>query len=103
MYEQTVINYIGDWRIGSPALQLSDVLSIIDGHGLTEPVPRGSTRWLYRLDALHEQICRMPLTRLWPIPLKLLLALASSGGLTGLFRSYRYKLCCTVQLGGSDG
>jgi hypothetical protein len=56
-YVQTVINYIGCWRIGSPTSQLSDVLRVIDEHGMT-----GQSRGEY-LMRYTSGFCRMSLTR----------------------------------------
>jgi DNA helicase HerA-like ATPase len=53
-YAQTVIRYVGDRRVGSPASQLSDVLRVIDKHPMA-----GLSREehpMALLDALYERI-----------------------------------------------
>jgi hypothetical protein len=73
-YAHTVIRYIGDSTIGSPASQLSDVLSVIDNHPMTD-VPR-EEHPMALLDALYARIlCNVP-SRVMINTRKLLLALA---------------------------
>jgi hypothetical protein len=77
-YAYTVINYIGDSKIGSPASQLSDVLHVIDEHPMTDLSREEHPMAL--LDALYERILSNVPDRIMVHTRKLLLALASGWG-----------------------
>jgi hypothetical protein len=72
-YAQTVIRYIGDSTVGSPASQLSDVLNVIDNHPMTD-VPREDNP-MALLDALYARILSNVPSKIMINTRKLLLAL----------------------------
>jgi hypothetical protein len=73
-YAQTVIRYIGDSTIGSPALQLSGILDVIENHPMTDVAREEHPMAL--LDALYARILSNVLSKVWINTRKLLLALA---------------------------
>jgi hypothetical protein len=73
-YAQTVIRYIGDSTIGSPASQLSDVLDVIHNFPMTD-VPR-EDHPMALLDALYSRILSNVPSKIMMNTRKLLLALA---------------------------
>jgi hypothetical protein len=74
-YAQTVIRYIGDWRIGSPISQLSDVIHVIDEHPMGHlPLEEHP---MALLDALYDRILSKVPSRIIVNTRKLLLALVS--------------------------
>ncbi|EKM82311.1 hypothetical protein AGABI1DRAFT_104346 [Agaricus bisporus var. burnettii JB137-S8] len=74
-YAQTVIRYIGYSTTGSPTLQFSDVLNVIDNHPMTD-VPR-EDHPMASLDALYARILSNVPSRIMINTRKLLLVLAS--------------------------
>jgi hypothetical protein len=75
-YAQTVINYIGDSRIGSPVSQLSDVLHVIDKHPMTSRAKEDHPMAL--LDVLYSHILSNVPCKIMANTRKILLALATS-------------------------
>jgi hypothetical protein len=73
-YAHTVIRYIGDSTIGSPASQLSDVLDVIDNHPVTDMGREEHPMAL--LDALYARILSNVPSKVRINTRKLLLALA---------------------------
>jgi hypothetical protein len=73
-YAHTVIRYIGDSRIGSPASQLSEVLDVIDNHPMTDVAREEHPMAL--LDALYARILSNVPSKIMVNTRKLLLALA---------------------------
>jgi hypothetical protein len=74
-YAQTVIKYIGDSNVGDPALQLSDVLNVIDEHPMSELSREEHPMAL--LDALYARILSNVPPKIMVNTRKLLLLLSS--------------------------
>ncbi|EKM75168.1 hypothetical protein AGABI1DRAFT_132520 [Agaricus bisporus var. burnettii JB137-S8] len=72
-YADTVVRYIGDVDVGSPASQLSDVLNVIDNHPMTD-VPQ-EDHPMVLLDALYARILSNVPLKVMMNTRKLLLAL----------------------------
>lgn len=99
-YADTVMRYIGDATIGSPASQLSDILHLIDDHPMM--VATGEVHPMAMLDALYARILSKVSSKVMINTRKLLLALASDWD-SVLHRpssppQSQRELCSTIQL-----
>ncbi|EKM75183.1 hypothetical protein AGABI1DRAFT_132534 [Agaricus bisporus var. burnettii JB137-S8] len=88
-YADTVVRYIGDVNVGSPASQLSKVLKDINNHSMTD-IPRADHP-MASLDALYARILSNVPSKVMSNARKIILAFAANHGtysLPGVQTSY---------------